>query len=500
MAARQLSSLDSSFLDLETPTQCGHVGSLAVYEAGDRNEKSLYPAVRRALEARVPDLAPLRRKLVPVPFGLDHPYWMDDANFDLDFHLRHIAVPSPGDSEQLASLVARIHGRPLDRSKPLWEQYVIEGFEETRTAVYTKLHHCAIDGVAGVELTTALSDTNPHAATTGGARPRPLLAEPSIFEMLARGMIGMVTKPARLAAFAMRAADNVARTGNLAAIANASGVGALARALGAGHLPIASDLLGIAPMRPGGDPVAVRNRRPPQTPFNRPITPQRRYAFTSLPLDDVRRVKKTLGCTVNDVVLAICSHALRRYLTARSALPEAPLVAIVPVSVRASSDKSEYGNHVTTVLSDLATDIADPLARLRRIQEAMSAAKAMKDVLPADMLEGFTRMAAFLVAGRGARVLATAIHATGMRPPFNVAISNVPGPREALYLGGARMTALYPVSNVAEGQGLNITVVSYLDRLNFGLVACRDLVPDLDDLTDGLHEGLEALATAVAHR
>ena len=478
----QLTGLDTSFLSMETGATFGHVGSITLYDCSETDAGSLYDALRSALPRRLHLLPPFRRRLVEVPLGLDHPYWIEDPDFDLDFHLRHIAVPPPGTERQLADLVGRLAGRPMDRARPLWEITVIEGLENGLTALYIKIHHCTIDGVSGVELTQTLLDRSPEPAESEAPeqRWRPDRI-PTDAEMLARGLGALALRPGKAVRFAIKTAQNlggVART-----------VGPFASALGLGRLPWP-----LGPRRgPQVDAPAIPQTPAPRTSFNRSITPHRRWAFISLPLADAKRVKNAFGTTLNDVIMAMSSAALRRYLLERKELPGDPLIAMVPVSVRTELEKDTYSNRVSSVLADLATDIEDPVRRLMRIHEAMRAAKRMQEAVPADLLQDFSQFATPALSAQAARIVARTRIADRMNPPFNVVISNVPGPREPLYCSGARMRTFYPVSAIGEGQGLNITVQSYLDHLDFGLIACRELVPDIWDLTHYLAEALEEL-------
>jgi len=442
---QQLTGLDASFLYMETGAQFGHVGSLTLYDTREAHEGSLYKALRRSLPERLHLLPPFRRRIVEVPFGLDHPYWIEDPDFDLDFHLRHIAVPPPGTNEQLAELVSHLHAIPLDRSRPLWQLWVIEGLESGQVALYIKVHHCTIDGVSGVEMTATVLDRSREGSTLPPARepwqPQPV---PGDAEMFARGL-GRLPWP-----FGPRRSAQI-------------------------------------------DAPRLPNTAAPQTSFNRSITPHRRFAFSSLSLEDARRVRKAFGTTLNDVVMAMCAGALRRYLDERGELPEAPLVASVPVSVRSEAEKATYSNRVTAVLAELATDEPDPVKRLRRIHESMRSAKQMQEAIPATLLQDFTQFATPALFAQAARIAARLRIADRMRPPFNLIISNVPGPREPLYCGGAQMKTYYPVSAVAEGQGLNVTVQSYLDQLDFGVISCRELVADPWKIARYLGEALEEL-------
>jgi WS/DGAT/MGAT family acyltransferase len=479
----QLSGLDASFLYMETGAQFGHVGSITLYDPREAREGSLYRALRRTLPERLHLLPPFRRRIVEVPFGLDHPYWIEDPNFDLDFHLNHVAVPPPGTNEQLGELVSHLHSIPLDRSRPLWQIWVIEGLESGMTALYIKVHHCTIDGVSGVEMTSTLLDrAREGAASAPPQRKWRPEAIPSDREMFARGLAGLALQPGKAVRFAIRTARDLPGVAQmLAPFADAVGLGRLPWPLG----PRRTDQV---------DAPRLPQTAAPQTSFNRSITPHRRFAFVSLSLEEARRVRKAFGTTLNDVVMALCAGALRRYLEERAELPDEALVASVPVSVRSESEKATYSNRVTAVLAELATDEPDPLRRLRRIHESMRSAKQMQEAVPATLLQDFTQFATPALFAQAARIAARLRIADRMRPPFNLIISNVPGPREPLYCGGAQMRTYYPVSAVAEGQGLNITVQSYLDQLDFGVISCRELVSDPWKIARYLGEALEELS------
>jgi diacylglycerol O-acyltransferase / wax synthase len=479
---QQLTGLDASFLYMETGAQFGHVGSLTLYDQREARDGSLYRALRQTLPERLHLLPPFRRRIVEVPFGLDHPYWIEDPNFDLDFHIRHIAVPPPGTSEQLAELVSHLHSLPLDRSRPLWQAWVIEGLESGQVALYIKVHHCTIDGVSGVEMTSTVLDRTRE----GGAvppvrdrwRPEPI---PGDAVMFARGLVGLALQPGKMVRFAVRTARDLPGIAPmLAPFADAIGLGRLPWPLG----PRRTDQV---------DAPALPQSAAPHTSFNRSITPHRRFAFITLSLEDARKVRRAFGTTLNDVVMAMCAGALRRYLEERGELPEQALIASVPVSVRSAGEKATYSNRVTAVIAELATDEPDPVKRLRRIHDSMRAAKEMQEAVPASLLQDFTQFATPAVFAQAARIAARLRIADRMRPPFNLIISNVPGPREPLYCAGAQMRTYYPVSAVAEGQGLNITVQSYMDQLDFGVITCRELVSDPWRITRYLGEALEEL-------
>jgi diacylglycerol O-acyltransferase / wax synthase len=478
---RQLTGLDTSFLNLETPTTYGHVSGLAIFDPSTASLPATLDDVKALIQERIHLLPPYRRRLVEVPFGLDHPYWIEDPDFDLDFHVRHMGLPPPGDRRQLAEQVARIVARPLDRSRPLWELYVIEGLEGGLVAQLTKIHHCAIDGVSGAEMLTTLLDIAPEPRKVDPPRrawrPEP---QPTELEMWLRGVWAVAGTP--------RKGFRLARKG-------IRHLPALSRSLGFGPLPGESLLNRAIGRRP--DPMLSQETNPtPHTIFNAKITPHRRFAFGSLSLEEVKEIKKLRGVTVNDVVLALCAGALRRYLEARRALPAEPLVAMVPVSVRTEEQKGSFGNQVSSMTASLHTHVGDPLQRLDRIHESMRVAKEQHQALPATLLQDFAQFAPPAVAARAARVIAPAAVANWMEVPFNVVISNVPGPQFPLYGFGAKLVANYPVSAINDGVGLNITVQSYNGSLDFGVISCRELVPDVWDLIDYLRDALDELKEA----
>jgi WS/DGAT/MGAT family acyltransferase len=487
---KQLTGLDATFLFMETSSQFGHVSSFSVFERPDPSYDP-HGAWRTQIQRRLHLLEPMRRRLREVPLGLDHPYWVEDPDFDLDFHIRHTAVASPGDDRQLGELVARIIALPLDRRRPLWESYVIEGLPDDQFAILTKVHHATVDGASGVELLAMMLDADPAGdelpAPDGEWTPDRL---PSDGEMIMRGLGGLVRKPGRAALLTVRAAREVGRaTRNPALVAAANQVrsglrGPLGAVLNVGRQRDQStDAVGPLP-----------RLTPPRTPFNAPISPHRRFAFRSVPLQTIKDIKGALGATVNDVVMAVCAGGLRTWLDAHDALPDGPLVSMIPVSVRTGEEAERWTNRVSAIFASLPVDEPDPLERVRRVHEAMVDAKQLFDAVPAETLTDFSQFpppAVFALAMR------TATRLTGRYgTPVNLIISNVPGPREPLYVAGAKLLHYYPVSTIVDGQGLNVTVQSYLDTLDFGLVSCRELVPDLWDMVDAMVDDVALLAKA----
>jgi WS/DGAT/MGAT family acyltransferase len=493
---RQLSGLDATFLNMETPTTYGHVSSLTLYDPSGAPGGAGLDATKQILLERLDQLVPFRRRLVEVPLGLDLPYWVDDPYFDIDFHVRHHAVPPPGAPDQLAEAVCRIVARPLDRQRPLWELYVIEGVDGGRLiAQLTKVHHAAIDGAAGAMMLAAILDTDPEVRPTGSVaqwQPEEVPSHEALLRMTAFEYLRRPEKMVRLSVRTLRELAAATQSGGLRALADLAAQplpGPIGRAL--------RDRLRHHHGHDVDHPPALPPTAAPKTPFNRPISPHRRFAYTSLSLEDAKRVRRAIGCTFNDVVMTLCSGALRRYLELHDALPDEPLIAMVPVSVRHGDEEDVYQNRVSALLADLATDEADPVARLHRVRLSMDRAKEDFKAIPAETLMDFTRFAPPAVAARAMRMYSRLRIADRMNPPFNLVISNVPGPPFPLYSAGARLEHFYPVSTLVDGQGLNMTVQSYCGNLDFGLIGCRELVPDIWRITDLLHEAMDELLTAV---
>jgi WS/DGAT/MGAT family acyltransferase len=488
---RQLSGLDSAFLNLENATQFGHVSGLSIFTRPRTPGYQPYAAWKEQLEQRLHLLEPLRRRLAPVPLGLDHPFWINDPDFDLQFHVRHTAVPPPGSDEQLANVVGRIVSRPLDRRRPLWLSYVIEGLSDDRFAVLTVFHHAAVDGASGMELLTLMLDEHPEGPDPPPpAEPWEPERMPTELQLLARATVGVVRKPARAALLSARTAREIGHaTRNPALVATANQVRRSLRG------PLGAVLnLGRNRGEDRDPPPPLPSVRPPRTPFNRPIGPHRKLAIGSTSLDAVKAIKNAHGTTVNDVVLAVCAGGLRAWLQHHDALPDGPLVALVPVSIRTGEETDRWTNRVSMLSTVLPTDEPDPIARLRRVHDAMASSKDIFGALPAERLTEFAEFQPPAVFARAMR-LSARLHLGSRLVPGNVVISNVPGPRRPLYAAkGARLEHYFPVSVITEGQGLNITVQSYLGCLDLGLVSDPDLVPDLDALLDAILADASSLA------
>ncbi|MEA2375601.1 MAG: diacylglycerol O-acyltransferase / wax synthase [Thermoleophilaceae bacterium] len=482
---RQLTSLDAQFLALESAETYGHVGGLAIYDpttapGGELTVTSMY----KLMSERLHLLPPFKWRLVPVPFGLDHPYWIEDPDFDLDFHIRESAVPPPGNDEQIAETVARIFARPLDRNHPLWELYLLYGLEGGRVGMLTKIHHSAVDGVSGAEILSVLLDASPEG--------RDILPSeefsnadraPGQLEMLGRGLLGLPRQPLR----ALRALPaTITNLDEIPGVATIPGASTVSR--------FASRLLGRSATTADGGILESETVRAPQTRFSSRISPHRRFAFGSVSLDRVKAIKNELGITVNDVVIALCATALRDWLQERDELPDDPLVAMVPVSVRTEEQKGTFGNRVSMMVAPIPTDVAGTRERLMRAHDILKVAKERHKAVPASILQDATQFIPPAVHARASRAV---LGLQGLRPPLNVIISNVPGPRDPLYCAGAQLQANFPVSVITDGVGLNITVMSYRDHIDIGIVTDREQVDDAWSILRAMGTALDEIDAEV---
>lgn len=453
-----MSPTDSMFLIGESREQPMHVGSLQVFELPDGAEAGLLRETMQDM-LRQTDVAPLFRRRPYRSIGtLGQWGWTDDHEVDLEHHVRHSALPQPGRVRELLALVSRLHSTLLDRHRPLWEVHLIEGLEGNRFAVYSKLHHAVMDGVSGMRLLQrALSATpdedqpafwtlRPRRSSSTGNRGNPLLRLP-------KATIEAVADMAQLTPRLLRVAEQAVRA--------------------------------QAATLPGQAPRSMLNVQ---------ITGSRRYAAQSYSLERMKLVAKGAGVTVNDVLLAMSAGALRDYLLERDALPSSPLVAMTPVSLRQESTDGDEstGNAVGAILASLATNETDPARRLEKIAESTRRAK--------DVLRGLSQLQATALSA-GVMLPMAVNSLTGMYRigtlPFNIVVSNVPGPRDSLYLHGARLSGLYPLSIPLNGQAMNVTATSYTDDMGIGLTACRRSVPSVQRMLGGLDGALDQLVDVV---
>ena len=459
----RLSGLDASFLYLETPSQPMHVCSIVDLDTSTMPGGYTFDGLRDALSLRLKAMPQFREKLANSPLNLDHPVWVDDENFDVDRHLHRIGLPPPGGRREMSEICGHIASLPLDRRRPLWEMWVIEGVADTdchrdgRVAVMTKVHHSGVDGVTGANLMSQLCATEADAPP-----PDPVdgVGAGSGWQIAAGGLLRFASRPLHLANVLPQTVSSVVAT-------------------------VRKALEGQAMARPFAAP---------RTAFNASINGRRNIACAQLDLGDVKKVKNHFGVKVNDVVMALVSGVLRQYLAERNALPEAPLVASVPVSVHGTSDRPGR-NQVSAMFSWLHTDIADPVERLKAVAEANSVAKQHSSAIGASLLQDWSQFAGAAAFGIAMRLYART-RLTQSMPVHNVVVSNVPGPQASLYFLGCEVKAMYPLGPIFHGSGLNITAMSLSGNLDVGLISCPELLPDLWEMADEFAVAMEELLAA----
>ena len=454
---KRLSPLDAAWLYVDSNDTPMHVGSLTIFSIPKSAPGDFLHKLFNQLRGVRSFAPPFNLKLRSVKMKSVMPGWVEDRRIDLDYHLRHSALPKPGGERELGQLIQRLHSHPMDFNRPLWECTVIEGLEHNRFALYMKMHHSLVDGVGGMRMLQRMLSPNPRARNLpppwsqgygGGARrERPSLAESRLQKLLSGVKAQVEMAPVLSKAFA----DTVKQVFQHAEPGWST---------------------------PFEGPKSILNGR---------VSGQRRFATQHYDLERVKRVAKKGEVSVNDVFLGLCATALRRYLDEIHALPDKPLTAGVPVSVRPADD-DEAANAISFIIANLNTHIADPIERLRAIHDSANVAKQHLQALPKAAITNYTMvfMAPFILQ------LLTGLGGKG-RPMFNVTISNVPGPGQALYFNGARMEQMYPVSLLSHGQSLNITAVSYNGQFNIGFTGCRDTLPSMQRLAVYMGEALEEL-------
>lgn len=460
----RVSGVDAAFLYGETPTWHMHVSAVLLVDPTDAGGEFTFERFCDHIASRV-HLAPqFLWRLVEVPLGLDRPVFIDDADFSVDAHLNCITVPSPGDTGQLGRLIGDLVARKLDRTRPLWEMWFIQGLDDGRVAILAKVHHAIVDGVTGSELAMLLMDLEPDPPAPEPPEPAAVPSvSPDLTDLVIRGLASAALTPWRTAQFMWQTARQGAR---------------------------------LVPFRRQEAPPPVPFQAP-RVSFNAELTSRRQFAYTGVPLADVRHIKDHCGVKVNDVVLALCAGALRRYLIDRRELPDAPLIAQVPVSMRVDGD-SAVGTKVGAMFASLATHLDDPLERLMAIADGTRNAKEMQKALAAEKIMGISETAPPGLIDLAARMYTLAGLDRGLPPLMNTIISNVPGPSFPIWCAGSPVDALYPMGPLLYGTGLNITVFSYRDSVDFGFLVCPELVPHPWRLVDGVHEAMAELMEACA--
>jgi diacylglycerol O-acyltransferase / wax synthase len=455
----RLTGLDAFFLYLETPTQPLNVCCVLELDTSTMPGGYTYSRFRSALAKHVKAMPEFRMKLADTQLNLDHPVWVDDENFQLRRHLQRVGVPAPGGRRELAEICGYIAGKPLDRDRPLWEMWVLDGGADSDTVtLMLKVHHAVVDGVAGANLLGQLCSQDPDAPApqpvrgAGGGNP---------LQIAASGLMGFAMRPLRLATV-----------------------------VPATMLTLVQTVLRARDGRTMAAPFSA-----PPTPFNGTVSRYRNIAFTRLDMPDVKRVKDRFGVTVNDVVVALCAGVLRRFLLERGELPDNPLVATVPVSVHGKSDRPGR-NHTTWMFCRVESQISDAAERIRRTASGNTAAKDHTAAMGPTLLHDWTEFGGPTMFGTAMRILPRIPHS----PVYNLILSNVPGPQAQLYFLGCKVESMYPLGPVIGGAGLNITVMSLNGELGVGIIACPDLVPDLWGIADAFPEALKELLECADHQ
>jgi WS/DGAT/MGAT family acyltransferase len=444
-----------------------HIGSFAVYDQSSApGGRVTFTGILRNVESRLHLADCFRQKLVTVPFDIDHPYWIEDENFNIEFHVRHIALPQPGDWRQLCIQVARIHARPMDLSRPLWEMYVIEGLDNVEDlpkgsfALVTKIHHTAIDGVSGAQLAAAIHDLEPDGAPAAPENAWIPERSPNFFELSARTLANNIRQPFRFLRVLAKTA------------------------------PALAGALRSSPV----DPEEIPSAPVPRTRFNGTVSAHRVVEGRSFDLSEVRDIRKRVdGATVNDVILTICAGALRRYLQHHGELPDESLVAMAPISVRPADQLQTAGNQISAMFVTLCTNIADPLERLEAVHDGTQNSKATAEAVGARTMTDITQVLPGTLSGLAARLYTRFGLANRIKPFLNTIITNVPGPQIPLYFTGARMVALHGMGPIMEGVGIIHPVFSCSGKISVAVTCCRDMMPDPEFYADCLQASYDDL-------
>lgn len=465
MSARMtLSGMDAAFLSLETPSTPMNVVATFVLDASSAEDGCSYGEILRLVEERLPRLAPFRRRLAAVPFGLDHPVWIDDPDFDVRSHVHRVCARAPGSERVLAELVAQIAAQPLDRTRPLWELCVVEGLAEGRLALVFKLHHAIADGVSATQLLLGLLDPPAKQVDAGGCH-EPLRPDPA------------PTSRALLAHALARLPQRSARFARLLRASAGTAVG-MAR----------TRLAGVV-----GGPDMPMPFSAPRLPWNGATSPERTVAYARARLTDVKLVGSVFGATVNHVILAACAQTLRNYLEAHGGAPDAPLVAAIPVSLRGPDEPETYGNRISAFLVHLPVHLDDPVEQLLAVRDGAESARQLHAQLGVGVLSAWAEFTSTRLLEGAARFYSDHELANRHRPLINLVISNVRGPADPLYAAGARLVAAYPLGPLMEGAGMNITVVSHTGSVDFGVIACARSVPHAEDIAVGFSAAVAEL-------
>lgn len=467
---RQLSGLDASFLYIETPKMPMHISSLAIYDPSTASGGEVrFKQILENIKARVANIPSMTDRLVTVPFQLDHPYWKADGQFDSEFHIRHMALPAPGDWRQLCILVSRLHALPLDRSKPLWEMYIIGGLDKIEKmpkgcfAILTKVHHAAIDGHSGTEITAMTHDLTPDYQLPASPTIFKMDRDPSSVELLVKAQINNIRQPFRFLSVARNTMPGFRKA--------------------------------LSGMRSG---TLERVTEIPRTRFNAPVSRNRVFDAEFISFEDIRAIKNSCQpVTVNDVALSIVGGALRKYLQAKDELPEASMVAMAPINIRTKDKLGTAGNQISTMTVMLRSDIESPMERLFAVHEGTRHAKELNQAIGAKTMTDYSQFIPSALTASAARLASSWGVANRVRPIYNCVVTNVPGPQIPLYFTGAKMLASTGLGPAADGMGLFNVISTYQGRMSIGFTCCREMMPDPAFYSQCIRDAFEELKSAV---
>ena len=463
---KPISGMDAAFLYVETPTSPMHIGSVAIIEGSIEFEK-----FRSTILSRLHMIPKLRKRLVYVPFSIDYPYWVDDPNFDIDMHIHHIALPKPGNWKTLRKVTSQIFSEPLDQSRPLWSFTFVEGLDDIpqvpkgSVAIVSKIHHVAIDGMGGAGLLGLLFDFTPEIKEIPEPRPYQPKPLPNELAMVLKSTLSFVEKPLKFPKLISEAISATFKAGVLTRVKK--------------------EKLPTAPFTA------------PPTPLNGLISPHRKWNSAILSLERIKAVKSIMQTTFNDVLLAICAGALRKYLLEKEKLPQKPLVAMVPISTRATGEEGLEGNQISSMLIQLATQIEDPIERLEAIHVNAIREKTYQGAIGAKTLANMAEAVPFGIAHQAARLYSRFHIAEMHKPVFNVTITNVPGPQFPLYLNGHKLLSIMGMAPIIDGMGLIITIFSYNGQVTISPTSDAKSMPDINVFTRYLRESANELEAAV---
>lgn len=466
---QQLTGLDASFLYFETPSAHMHIGSVNIYDQSTApGGRVKHKDVLKFVADRIHHVPSLTRTLASVPMNLDHPYWVSSGGFDPEFHVRHIALPKPGDWRQFCILIARLHARPLDRSRPLWELYLIEGLDaidgypKGAFAIYTKMHHAAVDGSSAADIGSVIHDLSPDGSGLGKPAVIEREIEPTKAELIARAGVNMVRQPFRFVSVARNTVPGFAKA--------------------------------YSRIRKGE---LRRITEVPRTRFNGQISPHRVFLARSFDLDEVKAIKNAVGTTLNDVALCLVGGALRLYLMDKEELPTESLVALVPINVRDGSEGGAGGNIVSQMSVRVHSEIAEGDKRLEAVHAGTKDAKELSNAIGAKTMMDYSQFIPSTLTAQAARLASNSGIHNQIRPTFNCCITNVPGPKVPLYCAGAQMLTSFGTTPLMENMGLTHSIGSYCGQLMISVTACREMMPDPEVYQQCLIRSFEEMKAAV---